>query len=137
MRFVQTLAMVGQDFDDPTGLNTTSGTLLDHALDLSTESDKASDFCVDLRDMVAGDYIDLSTGSLRLIRKFKKLPDRFNLKAKLPSMADEPEPPHRRFIIRATIPFRPVRRWKQPDALVVPDGRYLHAGLIGNSTYRE
>jgi hypothetical protein len=109
MRFVHALTVVGENLDDAAGLDALLPALFDHVLNLCTQGDEAGDLVVDVREVVTCDDISLGARPLGLVGQIEKLSYRLNLKAKLTGMADEPEPSHRSFVIRATIAFGPWR----------------------------
>jgi hypothetical protein len=128
VRFVLTLRVVGNHFDDPTLTDSAVAALIDHAPQLDAKGIELVDATIDFPDVSPRNAVCLMAGFLRFFREREELTDVLYFVSKLASVADEVEPSHLRVAIASLLP-RGSSRWRQKaDLLVVANGRHLHLG---------
>ena len=137
MMDVQAFVVIGQDFDHAAFVDAAMAAAFRHALQFHLQRLQAGDALLHFGQAGLGDGIGRRTGLAGIVLQVEQGPDRLDLEAEFPRMADESQPPDIGCLVEAPVAVGARRRRQQADLLIVTDGRHLDAAALGRLADRH
>lgn len=110
-----------QRLDDPAIGNRAAATLIDHAVEFTTQSAQVGNLSINLGPVLFGDCIDSVAGAIVLVGQVEQCAHLVERKPKISRAPDEAQPIEVLWTIGPVVARRPARRGKQSNSLIVAD----------------